>query len=123
MLRKLRSTMGDRDQRYWLKELVKVHDAPTGGKHAHGTADDKSALFAVERRGKDADYLTAQTLERLDRAMFGTSDTAWWLVPTRVAMRCQCYMCSPPTIIGNLNASRSEPLQWNQRRPPARIIR
>ena len=61
-LRKLRTAMGDRDERYRLRGLVEVVDdafigGKRSGKRGRGAAGKTPVLVAVEHRGKGAGFL------------------------------------------------------------------
>ena len=62
MLRKLRTAMGDRDERYRLRGLVEVVDdafigGKRSGKRGRGAAGKTPVLVAVEHRDKGAGFL------------------------------------------------------------------
>ena len=61
MLRKLRTAMGDRDERYRLRGLVEVVDdafigGKRSGKRGRGAAGKTPVLVAVEHRDKGAGF-------------------------------------------------------------------
>ena len=77
MLRKLRQAMGNRDRAYWLDGIVEVDDAYIGGhrpgKRGRGAEGKTTVLFAVEKRGKGAGYMSAQTLDRFNQSQVRSS--------------------------------------------------
>jgi transposase-like protein len=71
MLRKIRRVMAHRDSIYRLENLIECDDAFIGGKRpgkrGRGAAGKKPVLVAVERRGKHAGFMAAETVEEITK--------------------------------------------------------
>ena len=69
MLHKLRTSMGDRDEKYRLRGLVQVDDAfivsKRLAKRGRRTAGKTPALLAVEHRDEGAGFLDTRVIENV----------------------------------------------------------